>query len=94
MATRQLVTFGLQRGGETDVLRGPAWDARLDGVTREALDMFQRGRRVCGGFLVIMQTSGWEFMTGVDEIKNSVIVGVIVPRSTVIPPIEATDRTP
>jgi hypothetical protein len=94
LATRQLVTISLQRGNETDVLRGPAWDALLEGVEREALGVFQRGRRACGGFLLLMQTSHWEFKTRVDEIKNSAAVGVIVPRSTVIPPIEATDRAP
>jgi hypothetical protein len=94
LATRQLVTVSVQRGVETDVLRAPAWDARLEGVEREAFGIFQRGRRALGGFLLLMQTCHWEFMTGVDEISNIAKVGVIVPRTTLIPSTVPSERSP
>ena len=90
LGTRQLVTIRLQRGGETDLLRGPAWDARLEGVEQEAVSMFELGRRVFGGFLLVMQTSQWEFTTGVDEIRGGATVGPIVARTTAIPPSECS----
>ena len=94
IATRQWVTLQSERNGHTSLLRGPAWDAVLEGVEREAFGVFERGRRAFGGFLLLMQASCWEFMTGVDESKDTATVGVIVPRTTSVPPIEATDRPP
>ena len=90
LATRLLVTVSLQRGDDTDVLRGPAWDARLDGIEQEAFSTFELGRRVLGGFLLVMQTGRWEFTTGVEEISGSATVGPIVPRTTAIPPSECS----
>lgn len=92
LATRQLVTVSVQRGGETDVLRSPAWDARLEGVEREAFGLFERGRRAFGGFLLLMQTYHWEFMTAVDEISDNVAIGVIMPRTKAVPPLAPIDR--
>jgi len=61
LATRQRVTVGLQYGGETDVLRGPAWNARLERIDRLIVDVFENTRRRSGRFYLLLRGDTWGF---------------------------------
>jgi hypothetical protein len=89
--TRHLVILKSERNGRTSLLRGPAWDARLEGVEPQAFRLFQSDRQRHGGFVVLVQTPEWEFMTVVDEIRGSTTVGATLPRTFAAPPAAMTD---
>jgi len=66
------------------VLRATAWDARLEQVDAQVVQEFEVRRRHYGGFLLLMQTLQWEFLTTVDD-EDRAAVGSILPRSTTSP---------
>ena len=62
------------------MLRGSAWNAHLAAVEHEAFMFFESQRAGFGGFVLLLQTSEWEFMAGVDDRKHGTIVRVVIPR--------------
>jgi hypothetical protein len=63
------------------------WDAYLAGVEDRAFRLFEANRQRYGGFLLLIQTSKWEFLTAVDDVDDRAIVGAILSRSTPEPPM-------
>jgi len=87
IATRERAAVQCRENGKTSVLRCPAWNAHLESVEHKVFAFFERSKQAFGGFLLLLQTPEWEFMTGVDEIRDSAAVGVILPREMEMPPI-------
>jgi hypothetical protein len=81
LATREVLTFEHAEGEHTSVLRAPAWDAHLASVEGSAFRVFDECRRQRGGFLLVTQAGGWEFMTAVDGMRDRAIVGTMLPRA-------------
>ena len=80
LGTRETISMQQTEGEHTSVLRGPAWDAHLVDVDGSAFRVFQANRRRRGGFLLLVQTGEWEFLTAVvDEHENRAIVGAMLP---------------
>jgi hypothetical protein len=85
IATKERIVLQAQKDGQTDVLRGPAWDARLASVTETVFAQFNAQRQRYGGFLLLVQTPAWEFLSAVDERNDRTHVGSILPQSLPIP---------
>jgi hypothetical protein len=85
IATKERIVLQAQKDGQTDVLRGPAWDARLASVTETVFAMFNAQRQSYGGFLLLVQTPALEFLAAVDETNDHTHVGSILPQSLPIP---------
>lgn len=81
LATRQKIVVRSQQDGHTNVIRAPAWDALLTGVDPQVLQRFEDGRRMCGGFLLLVQAEEWEFTTIVHDDELPPVVGPLAPRS-------------
>jgi hypothetical protein len=85
IATKERIVLQAQKDGQTDVLRGPAWDARLASVTETVFALFNVQRKQYGGFLLLVQTPQWEFLAAVDERTDHTHVGSILPQSLPVP---------
>ena len=85
IGTRETVALQQKRGEHTSVLRAPAWDAHLADVEEQALQLFEINRRSRRGFLLLLQTPEWEFLTAVDEASPDTTVGPIRERSFPMP---------
>lgn len=85
LATRETMSFQHVEGGQTAVLRAPAWDADLGEVDEVAFQIFEANRQVRGGFLVLLQSAEWEFLVAVDDRFDGIEVGPIQPRSLPTP---------
>jgi hypothetical protein len=75
-------TIAVQQAGDehTSILRAPAWDAHLADVAGGAFRLFKAHRERRGGFLLLVQTAEWEFLTAVDDVDHRTFVGIILPR--------------
>jgi hypothetical protein len=78
---RETIAIQQREGGHTSILRAPAWDAHLADAENRASWVFEANRKHCGGFLLLVQTPEWEFLTAVEDADDRTIVGVIWPRS-------------
>jgi hypothetical protein len=85
IGTRETISLQAKDGGHTSVLRAPAWDAHLAEVNEEAAQVFEANRRRTGGFLLLLQTPEWEFLTAVDDARGGTTVGPIEKRSLPMP---------
>jgi len=85
LATCQRVTLRCDDGGQTSVLRGPAWSAQLEHIRADVVEAFALNRRRCGWCLVLLQTPAWQFTTTVLDAPQRALVGPIRPRTTPIP---------
>jgi len=85
IATRELISIQGEQNGHTSVLRAPAWDARLEQVEGVAVHVFETNRKWCGGFLLLLQTPEWEFVTAVDDSNGNTTPGPIGKRSQPMP---------
>ena len=85
VSTRERIDIQTTQDGHTSVLRAPAWDARLEGIAEHVVQRFQTGwQRLCG-FLLLMQTPVWEFLTAVNDTRDSTHIGHVTPRSFPVP---------
>ncbi len=71
--------------GRTGVLRAPAWDAQLSNIDPAIVRRFQADRARVGGFVLLVQTPEWEFLTVVEGSGVRCAVGSITPRSLPMP---------
>ncbi len=85
VSTRERVAVQAREGDHTSVLRAPAWDAHLEGIDGQVVRQFEADRRRLGGYLLLMQTPAWEFLTAVDDTCDSTHVGRVMPRSFPMP---------
>ncbi len=81
IATRQRMALRAKADGHTAVLRAPAWDAHLAKVEERVFHIFEAERQRYGGFLLMVQTAEWEFLTAHDDARDRTIVGVVLPSS-------------
>ncbi len=86
LAARDQVRLTCAAGGETSVLRGPAWNAQLDDVEGEVYRWFEAQRARHGGFVLLIQTPDWEFMVGVEWGLRNPLIGDTQPRRVEMPP--------
>ena len=73
------------RSVKSECLR-PGTPLSLADVDDQAFRLFEANRRLYGGFLLLMQTSEWEFLTGVEDADDRTIVGAVLARSMPMPP--------
>jgi len=85
LGTRKKLALQASNGQDTPVLRAPAWDARLAQVNDEAVHLFEANRKRSGGFLLLVQTLEWEFLTAVDDASTGTTIGPIEKRSRPMP---------
>jgi len=90
IATRQRMALQAKADGHTSVLRAPGWDARLAKVEERVFHIFEAERERFGGFLLMVQTVEWEFLTVVDEADDQTIVGAVLPSSLPSPSHQST----
>jgi hypothetical protein len=74
LSTRGKIVLQSERAGHMSVLRAPAWVARLEGIDRHVWQRFEADRHGYGGFILLVQTRQWEFLTVVDETRGRVII--------------------
>ncbi|MCK4516679.1 MAG: hypothetical protein KAU31_15570, partial [Spirochaetaceae bacterium] len=79
VGTRERIGIQAKQDGHTSVLRAPAWDAHLEGVDEQVVRQFETDRRRIGGFLLLVQTPEWEFLTAADDSTHTAIVVSIRP---------------
>ena len=79
IGTREQVALQAEENGHTSVLRGPAWDAHLPNIDVSVVREFEANRTRYGGFLLLVQTAEWEFLTVVDDADDRTIVGAVEP---------------
>ena len=89
IGTRETIALQADDGEHKSVLRAPAWDAHLADVNDEVVQVFEANRKWSGGFLLLLQTSEYEFLTAVDDAQGGVTIAPIERRST---PMPAADR--
>ena len=85
IGTRETIALQANDGGHTSVLRAPAWDAHLPEVNEEAVQLFEANLKRAGGFLLLVQTPEWEFLSDVDDDHGKTTVGPIARRSMPMP---------
>jgi hypothetical protein len=85
LGTREKIALQASDGQDTSVLRAPAWDAHLSEVAEGAVDRFEANRQRSGGFLLLVQTLEWEFLTAVDDASTATTIGPIEKRSRPMP---------
>jgi hypothetical protein len=81
MSTRDWFGIHQAESENTPAFRPAAWDAHLPDVKDRAFQSFDANPQRYGGFLLLVQTPEWEFLTGVDDVEDRTIVGAILPRS-------------
>lgn len=69
---------------QTDIIRFPSWDARLEGIEAGVLEQFDKGYELLGRFLLIVQTNRWMFESVVMG-DGTLKMGNIQPKSVSIP---------
>ena len=85
IGTRETIALQQTEGEHTSILRAPAWDAHLADVEEQAFRIFEINRKRHGGFLLLVQTPEWEFLTAVDDASCDTTVGPIQQRSFPMP---------
>jgi hypothetical protein len=80
IGTRETIAIQQAEGKRTSILRAPAWDADLADVEHRAFRLFEANRKRRGGFLLLVLTREWEFLTAVEDADDRTIVGAILPR--------------
>jgi hypothetical protein len=75
IGTKETIAIQQREGEHTSILRAPAWDAQLAAVEDRAFRLFEANRKRYGGFLLLVQTPEWEFLTAVEDADDRVIVG-------------------
>ena len=81
LGTRETIAIQEQEGEHTSILRAPAWDAHMKNVEERVFRLFDSNRKRRVGFLLMLQTPEWEFLTAVDDGRDSTIVGVLLQTS-------------
>ena len=81
LGTRQTISVQAEQDGHTSMLRAPAWDARLSQIDASVVGQFETDRQRYGGFLLLVQTPEWEFVTVVADTTGGDTHRPIVPRS-------------
>jgi len=84
LETRERAQLAGCDGDHTGIIRFPSWDARLEGIEPAVLLQFDKGRKMLGRFLLIVQTDEWAFQVEVSDCGAN-WVGKIEPRWAVIP---------
>ncbi len=84
IATGEKITLRHCQKGHTSVLRAPAWSAHLDRVEAAAVDRFEVQRNQYGGFLLLVQTPEWEFVTAINDPSGNTVIRSIQPVSQLI----------
>jgi hypothetical protein len=92
ISTRQRLAIQTRDGEHTRVLNAPDWDAHLEAVNETVISQFEAGRQQVGGYLLLMQTPDWEFLTAVEDTPERFIAHHVRPRSPPVPP--ATSQQP
>ncbi len=87
IGTHQKASIATDETGSRRVLRAPAWTARLEHVDAEVLHGFENQRSKQRGFLLLLQTAEWEFLTAVTEPGGRTSVNPLSPFSTPMPHI-------
>jgi hypothetical protein len=85
LTTRERIAVQVNNNGHTSVLRAPAWDAQLRHIDARVVDRFVADRTRLGGFLLLIQTPVWEFLSAIDDATHSIRVGDIVPHTMPMP---------
>ena len=85
LATREKIVLQADEDGHTSVLRGPAWDARLENVEASVVRQFEANRKCYGGFMLLIQTLEAEFPASVTDADGRTVVGTIRLRSLPTP---------
>ncbi len=85
IGTRETIALQQTEGEHTSVLKAPAWDTHLADVEGQAFRQFEINRKRHGGFLLLLQTPEWEFLTAVEDPDDQTVVGPIQERSLPIP---------
>ena len=85
IGTRESIALQQTEGEHTSVLKAPAWDAHLADVEEQAFRQFEINRKRHGGFLLLVQTPEWEFLTAVEDPEDRTVVGPIQERSSPMP---------
>ena len=85
VSTRECVAVQATGGDHTSVLRAPAWDAHLAGIDCDVVQRFESDRMRLAGFLLLMQTPDWEFLSAVNDATGRVPIGPIRRRSFNVP---------
>ena len=85
IGTRETIALQQTEGEHTSVLKAPAWDAHLADVEDRAFRLFEINRKRHGGFLLLLQTPEWEFLTAVEDPDDRTSVGPIQERSLPMP---------
>ena len=61
LATRERSEVHARDHQQTEVIRFPSWDTRLEGIESNVVEHFDRGRQLLERFLLIVQTDRWMF---------------------------------
>jgi hypothetical protein len=85
ICTREQIALQAKENGHTSVLRAPAWDAHLADVDPPAVEQFEANRARCGGFLLLVQTPEWEFLTTVYDPNGTTVIGCVQRRVMPMP---------
>ena len=85
IGTRETIAIQKKEDEHTSVLRAPAWDAHLSNVEGRVFRLFDNHRKRRSGFLLMLETPEWEFLTAVDEDHDLPHVGVVMSRSAQLP---------
>ena len=91
IGTRESIALQQTEGEHTSVLKAPAWDAHLADVEDLTFRMFEINRKRHGGFLLLVQTPEWEFLTAVEDPEDRTVVGPVQGRSWPKPPENDTE---
>ena len=85
LASREKVALQAEDNGHTSVLRAPSWDARLADIDEAVVCAFETNRRRHGGFLLLVQTPEWEFLSSVSNVDGRTSVGAVLTQSLPVP---------
>ena len=86
LATRERIEGREYDGGDTSILRAPAWDARLEDPDPEAVQCFDANSDALAHFVLILQTTEWECVTIVHKPTGATQVGPVQPPTLPAPP--------
>ncbi|UCF34756.1 MAG: hypothetical protein JSV78_05515 [Phycisphaerales bacterium] len=87
LSTREQVSVQVKEDGHTHVLRSLAWDACLEGVAEHVVRRFEQDCHQAHGYVLLMQTPAWEFLTAVERACGRTHVQPITTRAYPCPPM-------
>ena len=85
LRTREQIALQVKENGHTSVLRAPAWDAHLAEVDEAVVDKFEANRARYGSFVLLVQTTEWEFITTVYDPRGTTVTDRIQRRIMPMP---------